>query len=464
MAEFLLNGWTLVYTVFMALFLFGVTVFVHEAGHYLVARRCGLVVKTFSIGFGRPIVKWERNGIIYKIGWIPFGGYVSLPQLDPEGMEKIQGREAAERYPEVSPWKKIAVAFFGPAGNVALAAVLAVAIWLIPGPEAGVQLPAVPSTVAEDSAAYAAGLRPGDEIVSVGGTPVGNWYEFTVETLLKGREPLVLGIVRDGGEQTLTVPSGIGEQGVRIIEGIEPAIPCLFGAVTAGSPAERAGVRRGDRAAAFNGIPVLNWEHFTRLVQDAPAGEAAGLLVEREGETVSLSIVPEYNPEYERMMIGVQLGGGSLPWMLYRHPADQLKYDALAIFRVLKALVTPQEARQAAGGLGGPVAIFDMLTLSIRTGLLNTLGLLRFLNVNLAVLNLLPVPVLDGGHILFALWHGITRRKVNAKVQSVLVNGFAALLISAMLLLTFNDIDRKFGLRKNLSAWMSGSREAVEEK
>lgn len=460
MTEFLLTGWTVFYTIFAALFLFGVTVFVHEFGHFIMARRCGLVVKTFSIGFGRAIFKWEKAGIVYKIGWIPFGGYVALPQLDPEGMEKIQGGEAKETFPEISPWKKIAVAVSGPFGNIALAVLLAIAIWLIPGNEAGTQIRPVIGSIETNSAAYAAGLRKGDEITAVNGTAVKNWYDFTVETLLKNSDTAELSL-HDG--RMLAVPVVKGEEGVRTIEGIEPAIPCLFGAVTAGSPADRAGIKSGDTAVAFNGVTVLGWEHFTELVQAAEPAVPAALTVERKGETLALSIVPEYNTEYKRIMVGVQLGGSGLPWMLYKNPVDQLKYDALAIVRVLKALVTPAEAKQAAGGLGGPIAIFTMLTMSIKMGLVNTLGLIRFLNINLAILNLMPIPVLDGGHIVFSLWHGITRRKPNFKVQMALTNLFAVLLIGAMLILSFNDIDRKFQIKKFFGK-LSGQTEQTEEK
>ncbi len=445
MLEMLLNGWTVVYTVFAALFLFGITVFVHEFGHFIVARRCGLVVKTFSIGFGRAVVKWEKDGILYKIGWIPFGGYVALPQLDPEGMEKIQGDGTEETYPDVSPWKKIAVAVSGPLGNIVLAVILAVAIWLIPGNDAGTQIRPIIGTIETNSAAYAAGLRQSDEITAVNGAAVKNWYDFTVETLLKNNDTAKFGL-RDG--RMLTIPVVKIESGERIIEGIEPAIPCLFGSVTKGSPADQAGIKSGDTALTFNGITILGWEHFTELVQAAAPGVPAALTVERKGETLSLSIVPEYNEEHDRIMVGVQLGGTGMPWMLYKNPLDQIKYDALAIVRVLKALVTPAEAKQAAGGLGGPIMIFTMLTMSIKMGLVNTLGLIRFLNINLAVLNLMPIPVLDGGHIVFSLWHGITRRKVNVKIQTVLINFFAVLLIGAMLILSFNDIDRKFQIKK----------------
>jgi len=463
MVESFMQGWTVCYTVLAALFLFGITVFVHEFGHFIVARRCGLVVKTFSIGFGPAIFKWEKDDILYKIGWIPFGGYVALPQLDPEGMEKIQGGESKKNFPEIPPWKKIAVAVSGPLGNIVLAVLLALAIWLIPGNDAGTQIRPIIGNIETNSAAYAAGLRKGDEIATVNGAPVKNWYDFTVETLLKNSDTVVLDIRNAGVERQLTVPVVKGSEGLRTIEGVKPAIPCLFGAVTAGSPADRAGIKSGDTAASFNGVTVLGWEHFTELVQAVDPGVPAALTVERKGETLALSILPEYNVEYKRIMIGVQLGGSGLPWMLYKNPLDQLKYDALAIVRVLKALVTPSEAKQAAGGLGGPIAIFTMLTMSIKMGLVNTLGLIRFLNVNLAVLNLLPIPVLDGGHIVFSLWHGITRRKINVKIQTVLINFFAVLLLGAMLILSFNDIDRKFQVKKFFGR-LSGQTEQVKEK
>ncbi len=405
MSDLLLTVWTLFYSVVLAFLLFGITVFVHEFGHFIIARKKGLVVQTFSIGFGKAIWKWEKDGIVYKIGWIPFGGYVALPQLDPDGMDKLQGaEEGSVPLPQVSPWKKIAVALAGPVGNILLAILLALAIWLIPGDDAGAQIRPLVSGVETNSAAYASGLRPGDEIFSVNGTTVNNWYEFNVETLLQSKGSVTLGIRSAGAEKELNVPVVEAGETAGLIAGIKPAISCVFGVVNADTPASRAGLEAGDEALSFNGLSILGWEQFTELVQAMEPGETAALTVARDGEERQLTIAPEYNEKYERMMIGVQLGGGSgMPWMLYRNPVDQLKYDALAIVRILRALTSPAEASQAAKGLGGPIAIFSMLMLSIKMGLVNTLGLIRFLNINLAILNLLPIPVLDGGHIVFAL-------------------------------------------------------------
>lgn len=464
MLDFIHSAWTVFYSVVLALFLFGLTVFVHEFGHYIVARLCGLKILTFSIGFGRGIVKWKRDGIQYKIGWIPFGGYVSLPQLDPSGMERIQGEGGdSEPLPTVSPWKKIAVAVSGPIGNIILAILIALIIWLIPGDDAGSRIRSLVGSVETNSAAYIAGVRAGDEIIAVNGTSVSTWYDFSVETLLQADDDVSLTILSGGTDKEVSLPVVEREGGERVVEGIFPAVPCVFGTVYPDTPAERAGLLSGDEVLRFNGEPIISWDDFTERIQSMNPDETAELTVVRQNETITLSIAPEYNEEYERMMIGVQLGGGSgMPWMQYRNPVDQIKYDALAIVRVLQALTSPAEAPQAAKGLGGPVAILDMLMLSIKMGLLNTLGLIRFLNINLAILNLMPIPVLDGGHIVFSLWEGITRRKVNAKMQAVLVNACAILLIGAMLLLTVNDIDRKFQFKKFFSNLISGQTEAVE--
>lgn len=453
-----------IYTVVMAIFLFGVTVFVHELGHFLVARKCGLKILTFSIGFGKAIWQTKKDGIVYKIGWIPFGGYVSLPQLDPEGMDKLQGAAAGGGLPDVSPWKKIAVAFAGPIGNILLAVVLALVIWLIPGNDAGTQIRPLVGTIETNSAAYASGLRVGDEILSVNGTAVNNWYEFSVEILLQSSDSVALTIRSADAEKELSVPVSDVGGGARIVEGVSPAIPCVFGSVRSGSPAEAAGILAGDEAMDFNDLPILDWDHFTDLVQAMTPSETAELIVQRDGEELQLSITPEYNEEYERMMIGVQLGGGSgMPWMLYKNPIDQLKYDALAIVRVLQALTDVDKAPQAAKGLAGPLGILEILMISIGIGFVNVLGLVRLININLAIFNLLPIPVLDGGHILFSLWHGITRRKVNAKIQTILIHMGLFLLLGFMLFVTFNDIDRKLGIKEFFGKRSSGQTEQAEK-
>lgn len=456
MVDTLLSAWTVIYTLFLALFLFGLTVFVHEFGHFIVARKQGLKVLAFSIGFGKPIWKWEKDGVVYKIGWIPFGGYVALPQLDPEGMERIQGGEPVA-LPPVSPWKKITVAAAGPLGNILFAIILAWIIFLGSDQPILEETAAVIGMVDETSVAYQAGIRPGDTVIAVNGKSVNSWYDFAVESILGETERNVeLTLLTSNVTRIVQVEVDDVETTGQIVKGIDQAIPCLLGTVTAGSPADQAGLKANDIILQLEGTPVVGWYHFTELVQSAPLQEIS-VVVERDGQNIPLFITPAYNEEYERVMIGVGLGGFRV------RPMDQLKGDASMISRVLKGLVTPRESGKVAKNLQGPVGIFSMLMMAIKAGLWTTLGLIRLININLALLNLMPIPVLDGGHIVFSLWEGITRRKVHAKVQAVLINLCALLLIGAMVLVTFNDLDRRLHIKQFFGRLIPGQSQVLDE-
>ncbi|WP_372795715.1 RIP metalloprotease RseP [Pontiella sp.] len=438
----------ILFIIVMMLFLFGITIFVHEWGHFIVAKKCGLKIEAFSIGMGPALWKKEVDGIVYKIGALPMGGYVSLPQLDPAGMEKIQGdneEEPRDTLPDISPWKKIAVAVAGPLCNIIFALVLAVLISVMPKNEVMEDTGVFIADVEADSKAYAAGLRSGDEILAVNGAEVSNWYETRVESLLSGGAEQIVDLTVANpadGERVLTIPVNHPEKSEQLIDGANEASPCQIFQVVEGSPAEKAGLLADDTIFQINDTLIKGTSHFIEIIQANPDTEVIMHLI-RDGGRMELPIIPEYSEEHDQVMIGIQFGGSlGLPWTLQGNPFEQIYSDASSIFRLLKALVTPSESKQAASGLGGPVSIFQMIFISLQMSMLTTLGLIRFININLAVLNLLPLPVLDGGHICFALWEGTTKRKVHPKVVASLVNVFAILLLSAMAILTWRDTDR----------------------
>jgi regulator of sigma E protease len=527
---------------------FSFTIFVHELGHFLVARKLGFVVRVFSIGFGPAIWQKRINGILYKISWVPFGGYVSLPQLDPTGMELVQGKDDGgekdekkkddiedqiRTLPNLPAWKKILVAVWGAGGNIVLACVIAWCIYLHPDAVTGDSGP-VKIMVREGSEAHDKGLRTGDSIVGVNGKSIDSLYEFRVESLLGTGQTnvLQLSVISKEGSREISLDSREGGLGLVDIEGVGYLSSCVIGGFTTNSPsrdagfklgdivrkidgedvlywqhlldlsddkagktvsmvverngeaiektvelgqaredlplcevaevttkssAEKAGVAAGDQVLMFDGIAIMGVDHLMDLVASR-GGEEVKIVLQRNGEVITKTVIPEYSEEYKRAMIGTVLIGVSAyaprgisevlgmqlgrvqPWMQYKTPRDQIHGDASMLFRMLKAFVTPKEAGKAAKGVGGPVAIFMALWASIQVSYLNALGFLRFLNINLAIINLLPIPILDGGHIVFALWEGITRRRIHPKVVNVLMNVCGALLLGVMLVITFKDV------------------------
>ncbi len=454
-------------------FLFGLAIFVHELGHFLAARWMGLQIDTFSIGFGPALWKRKVNGIEYRISVIPLGGYVALPQLDPSGMQTMQGDHGeaqdddGEPPPlnDVAAWRRIVVSVAGPAGNILLATVLAWAIFLTPG-ASGTAGDAVVGSVATNSPAFAAGLRPGDRIRSVNNNRVANWNEFIVETHLSGDPSNGIEVVvqRETRELTFRIPVIRDEQaGVVTLSGVATRQPCVVGDVMTNSPAALAGLQPYDVIVGVNDVEPSGPAQVTQMIADH-GEQALRLKILRGGKPLDVVLTPQFHPDVKRPLIGVIFDGSAAhtpQWMQYKRPLRQIGNDAKGVVRVLRALLAPRtrgEAKRAAGGLSGPLVIVVLLWYQVQSGLIVALAFLRFLCVNLALINLLPLPVLDGGHIVFALWEIVTRRKPHPKVVNALVQVFAVLLIGLMILLVFRDalnLRRIFGRDRETPAAVS---------
>jgi len=446
--------------------LLGMTIFVHEFGHYLAARWLGLVVEVFSIGFGPSIWKKKIKGIVYKIGWIPFGGYVALPQLDPTGMSLIQegaengsedvkknkdGEDQNEgpvmKYPSVAPWKKIVVAFAGAAGNIILAVIIAWVVYLKGMPAGPAERTPIAGYVDPECKAYQLGLRTGDRIITVNNVLVKNWREVVMEAALH-KEVTVKAIgTNDGTEKTITIPTEKGMLGEQTIAGVGGLNLCSVLSVEPGKSAEKAGIKGGDVIVGFAGGPVFSTEHFSEMIkqykeQDIPI--KVSRFVQGKREIVSLTVTPQYDEVTKRVRVGLMWNRAAVDadTVIKPLPSEQMKDHATAIFRVLKALTTPQQAKAAASAVGGPVAIIISYWYIVKTSIMLAIWFTGLLNVNLAILNLLPIPVLDGGHIMFSLWEMVTRRPAHPKVVNALVNVFVILFIMFAIFISYRDVDR----------------------
>lgn len=448
----------LIYKIAAVIFLFGITIFAHELGHFLVARWFGMVVDVFSIGFGPAIWKKKIKGVLYKICVIPIGGYVALPQMDPNGAgsesqtsshsKDIQSSGSPRKYLQpVAPWKKIIVAVAGALGNIALAMLIAWVVFLVGKPSTPAERCSVIGFVETNSIAYQKGIRTGDEIIAVNAHDVNSWNEMLQECA-RFRE-VYFTLKTPEGLRSVCVPTEKSILEFRMVRGLRAVTICRVIAVELDSSAARAGIRYGDVIKTFNNIKVLSIEHLITLVS-SQSNRQVDIGVVRNDELLKLQVTPRLDPALGRARIGIRFDPMAVDYdqVVHIRPGVQLRNHATMIFRVVRSLVTPKEARATAQGLGGPIMIVYMLLDVVSRGVIIALSFTCFLNVNLAILNLLPIPVLDGGHIMFSLWELITRKPLHQSVVVWLSHICAGLLICAILLLSGRDVKRLLKLRR----------------
>ncbi len=438
---------TKIYPALLVAFFFGLTIFIHELGHFLVAKRRGMKIERFSIGFGPKVFGWKKDGIEYRLSWFPFGGYVALPQMSP--METIEGKSdtPAEQLPPAPPLSKILVALWGPIMNIIFAVILASIVWAV-----GLPQPINPSVVGwvePGSLEEQLGITPNDRIVKVNDRSVKTWTDINRLVALSRDSEVKLAIERDGQRKYYTVPAEMNKLlGVKTIN-LYPSGRPFARDVLPGSAAQRGGVQAGDKFLAVDGVPVTSAYDLRELIAKR-TNEPTVLRVMRNGKPIKLTVTPDYNAEEKAGRIGVLLDD-ELEYEIIRPGPNPLKqfHD---IFHLMAdtayALFHHKETGVGARSLSGPVGIMGGWWHEIKNG-----GVLRgvwfavLLNLNLAILNLLPLPVLDGGHIVFALFESVFRRPLPSRLVHALSTAFAVLLISFMLYVTVFDFKRFFGFR-----------------
>jgi regulator of sigma E protease len=425
-------------SIFAPIFVIGVLVLFHELGHFLAAKRAGIRVEAFSIGFGPSIVSWKQGFTVYRIAWIPFGGYVKM-----SGEEPSEGEEGADE-----PWRfhrkgvgaRAGVLVAGPFANLVLAVLTYTLLFAIFGMDKiGTTRIAA---VVPGSPAAEAGLRPGDTIVSVDGVRVGDWDEL-LEAMEGGSGGRHLSVMRGGEEIAIEVPAGEGKE-----LGVGPDVDAVIGEVVRGGPADAAGLVKGDRVLAVGERPVAGWNDLRLAVERLP-GEEVILRIRRGGETIEkkavLDVVEEKGEAGEAKQVGrlqvapLQERRRLGPLSALREGVAQTAWVVRNVFEFLKILFS---GRVTADMVGGPVSIFHISGESARRGIDTLLSLLAFLSVELAILNLLPIPVLDGGHLVFLGIEAIRRRPLSVKQRTILQQIGLAVILLVMVTVTVFDVGR----------------------
>lgn len=437
-----MSFWNILYVVAAVVVLFGAAVFVHEFGHFWMARRRGMKVEAFAIGFGPKLIGWTRNGVEYSWRAIPAGGYVKLPQMTTAAL--LEGQvEDGRPLPPASPGSKILVAAAGPAMNLVFAFALATVLWVVGLPEP--VNPPIVGYVEPGSEEERLGIRAGDRVVMVDGQRIRSWQDVNLATALARTNVVQVVTERDGSYFTNYLTTVVNPAfGLKLLR-LEPRDHPEVLRVLEGSAAAEAGLRSGDRILAFAGVPIVSREQLIELIRKRP-DLTTEMRVERDGQKLSLTIRPRLDPVSGQGRIGVELGGSSTQVYVVRRPGPPpwtQVYDVLdKTFRTLMALVYSKQTGVGAKDLSGPVGILAMLAGWVNTDYRLALSFLVLLNVNLAILNLLPVPVLDGGHIVMALLERVRGRPLSARVVEQTTTVFAVLLLSFMLYVTFFDLRR----------------------
>lgn len=436
----------------------GILIIIHELGHFIVAKRNDIRVEKFSIGFGPKIIGFTKGETEYKIAPIPLGGYVKMTGEDPNE----EGVKADERsFAHKSVWTRIKVVTAGPLMNLALAFVLMPLVFMIGRMEPAYlsQQPVVMG-VEKGSPAEATGFEKGDLIKEINGKKVLTWDDAQKIIIISGGQKLSVSLERDGKtiDKNL-IAETLPELRAGYI-GVEPILflggDAIIGTVLADGPASRSGLKVNDKILSIDNEPVTRAQMPD--VVNAKAGASITIAVDRGGERKEFTIKPEFNKDFSRWMIGVQFRAPTASDIemvnkkygfvdAVKHGFNEaVKWIGLT-FVVLKKLVTLQLSYKA---LGGPIQIAQASAAAAQYGFSEFIYFLAFLSIQLGILNLLPIPVLDGGHVLFCTIEAVIRKPLPAKVIAAAQYAGLALILTFFLAITVNDIDSAWGFKNIL--------------
>ncbi|MCK5894762.1 MAG: sigma E protease regulator RseP [Endozoicomonadaceae bacterium] len=450
----------IVQTILAFIVTIGLLVSIHEYGHFWVARRCGIKVLRFSIGFGKPLFTWhDRHGIEFVIAMIPLGGYVKM--LD-EREGPVTEEEKGQAFNNQSVYARIAVVMAGPLANFLLAIV---ALWLMYLVGIKTVVPVVGDVIPESPAAVA-GVDAGFEVVSVDGRSTPSWHAINMAllALLGESTQVTIGLKPFGQLDEATQYSDvhlshwlIGEKSIDPLHSLgvvpwHPDVPAVIGQILENGAAEKAGLLIGDAVLSVNGQSIHDWQHWVETVRDNP-DIAMQIELERGGDRRSVTVVPDEKMLADGEKIGY-IGAGAVP---FEWPTDRLRNISYGAVDALGAAVgdtwrlttlTLDSIRKMVIGLvsikhlSGPITIAKVAGASFKSGLESFLSFLAMLSVSLGVLNLLPIPVLDGGHLLYCLAELVSGRPVSERVQMIGVRVGMTFILGLMLVALYNDLSR----------------------
>jgi regulator of sigma E protease len=443
-----------------AVVVLGVLIFVHELGHFLAAKSVGIAVIRFSFGLGpRTPLRRTIGETEYCLSWLPLGGYVKMAGLEEEGAAgQLEGPPGGGSWPRERTFdgKPLWARVYVIAAGVVMNALFAVFVYALLAGVYGVRedhtvtVAAVDTTSLPLGASALARLRPGDRIARINGDTMEGWSDIQT-ALLTVQDPMIrIEIAGRADPVVLEVPASEQEARTRVARALPPWDDAVIGSVTPGRPAARAGIEPGDRILRADTVTVRQWTDFTRVIEANP-GRPVALLVRRDSGEVALTVTPRGVPVADSAAGGTrQVGrvdvGLQLP-PLHRYGllasvgqgfAETGRAGGLILY-TLKGLVL---GRVSPRDIGGPILVGQISGEMAALGLGPFLSFLALFSVNLAILNLLPIPVLDGGHLLFLAIEAVRRKPLSEQVRQRWTQLGFAVLVAIMLLALANDVLR----------------------
>ena len=454
---------SLLFTLATLIIVLGVLIFVHELGHFLAAKAAGIQVLRFSLGIGPAIrrLTWVRGETEYSISWLPLGGYVKMASAEEaaasealEGGPTLQQVDAKRVFEAKPVWMRMIVILAGVSMNL----LFAWAVYSVLAYKEGRQInptTTIGQVVADSLPAGAESLRDlpvGARITAVGGKPVASWNEVLLNLSTAPKDQVAIQL-DDGTERLAAIPPSDVKGRERLARSLLPYLAPVIGQVLPDHPAERAGMMVGDTVTAVNGAPIPQWYDFLVAVR-GQAGVPLVLTVARQGHRIEIPVTPEGETEVlpdgtkrqvGRIGVGVAFDYKTEPYTVGEAVlagGSATIYASTQIAEMVRGLINGQVDRK---NIGGPILIAQAAAQSAKQGLDVFLGFLAFVSVNLAVLNMLPIPVLDGGQFLFLLAEGIFRRPLSLRLREQLTMVGLVLIVLLMVLAFSNDIRRLIG-------------------
>ncbi|MBI3634732.1 MAG: RIP metalloprotease RseP [Candidatus Rokubacteria bacterium] len=444
-------------TVVSFILVIGVLILIHELGHFIIARLCGVGVERFSIGFGPVLLRWRGKETEYCLSVVPMGGYVKM--LGEEN--PLEGGTPMEYDPKkafaLKPlWARFLIVFAGPGMNFVLAAIIFTIVLATVGRPVW---PAVVGRVSPATPAATAGLKTGDAVVAVNGRSVKHWEDLDRAIATSGGAPLTVVVKRGGTEQavtatprTISVKDPVFKESKEAWElGVGPLLTPQIGSVNGGSPASSAGLKAGDSVVAVAGEPVYTPEELMQAIQKRP-GQTFPITVERDGKPVTLNVtataVREKAPgggETEVGRIGVGIVTKTVSYEPYSPPSaiaygtvktwDMTVLTAKGLWKIVSRQID-------SSNIGGPIQIAAEAGRQAKEGTASLALFTAIISVNLALLNLLPVPMLDGGHLFFFVIEAVLGRPLSLRKREAAQQLGFVLLMLLMVYALYNDLVR----------------------